>query len=160
AAVGHFASWRRVELIGKQPRVWESLPSQIIGVVPDFSIGSVRDAIEPTVYYIDPSLADDLILRLEGHAIVPTMRAVEELWAKRPAGVPLQGMFLNQYIDDLYADIRKQSILFSAFTGVAVVIAALGLLGLGVFTTERRTREIGLRKVMGASRWDILRFLS
>ncbi|HTD11649.1 MAG TPA: FtsX-like permease family protein [Steroidobacteraceae bacterium] len=53
----------------------------------------------------------------------------------------------------------QQSALFSAFAAVVLVIAALGLLGLAVFTAERRTREIGLRKVMGAGRWDILRFL-
>jgi putative ABC transport system permease protein len=158
-AVGHFAVWSRLELIGKVPRVWDSLSSQIIGVVPDFSIGSLRDVIEPTVYYIDPSLADDLILTLEGHNMAQTMRAVRELWAKHSRMVPLEGMFFSQYVNDLYADILRQSTLFSAFSGVAVVIAALGLLGLAVFTAERRTREIGLRKVMGASRWDILRFL-
>jgi putative ABC transport system permease protein len=159
AAVGHFARWSRVEVIGKQPRIRDGLSSEIVGVVPDFSIGSVRDAIEPTVYYIDPSLADDLVLRLDGQAIGPTLQAVAALWAKRPVAIPLQGVFLNRYINDLYSDIRKQSTLFAAFSAVAVVIAALGLLGLAVFTTERRTREIGLRKVMGASRWDILRFL-
>jgi putative ABC transport system permease protein len=63
-------------------------------------------------------------------------------------------------VNDLYADIQKQSSIFSAFSGVAVVVATLGLLGLAVFTAERRTREIGLRKVMGASRRDILRFLA
>jgi putative ABC transport system permease protein len=68
-------------------------------------------------------------------------------------------LFLSQRVNDLYADIQRQSAIFSVFAGVAVVIASLGLLGLAVFTAERRTREIGLRKVMGASRWDILRFL-
>jgi putative ABC transport system permease protein len=68
-------------------------------------------------------------------------------------------MFLSQYVNDLYADIQRQSTIFSAFAAVALVVAALGLLGLAVFTAERQTREIGLRKVMGASRWDILRLL-
>jgi putative ABC transport system permease protein len=159
AAVGHFASWNRIELIDKVPRGFDNLSSQIIGVVPDFSIGSVRDVIEPTVYYIDPSLADDLILTLDGHAIAQTLRAVRELWAKHSEMVPLEGVFMSQYVNDLYANILRQLTLFSAFSAVAVVIAALGLLGLAMFTAERRTREIGLRKVMGASRADILRFL-
>jgi putative ABC transport system permease protein len=159
AAVGQFALWSRMELIGNELRVWDTLGSQIIGVVPDFSIGSVRDVIEPTAYYIDPSLADDLILTLDGDAIAQTMRAFTELWAKRPGMGPLEGRFLSQYVSELYADILRQSTLFSAFSGVAVVIAALGLLGLAVFTSERRTREIGLRKSMGASRWDILLLL-
>jgi putative ABC transport system permease protein len=159
AAVGQFAIWNRIELIDKVPRGFDSLSSQIIGVVPDFSIGSVRDAIAPTVYYIDPPLADDLILTLDGHAIAQTMRAVTELWARHSETAPLDGMFLSQYVNDLYANILRQLTLFSAFSGVAVIIAALGLLGLAMFTAERRTREIGLRKVMGASRRDILFFL-
>jgi putative ABC transport system permease protein len=62
-------------------------------------------------------------------------------------------------LDALYIDIRRQSQLFAAFAGVAIVVAALGLLGLAVFAAERQTREIGVRKCMGASRGDILRFI-
>jgi putative ABC transport system permease protein len=62
-------------------------------------------------------------------------------------------------VNSPYSDIQRQSAIFSAFSAVAVAIGSLGLLGLAVFTAERRTREIGLRKVMGASRWDILRLL-
>ena len=80
------------------------------------------------------------------------------LWA-RTLDKPFDGSFLSERVNELYADIQRQSKLFSVFSAVAVVSAALGLLGLAIFTAERRTREIGLRKVMGASRWDILRFL-
>jgi putative ABC transport system permease protein len=160
AAVGHFASWRRIELMDGELRGWESLSSQIVGVVPDFSIGSVRDVIEPTAYYIDPSLANDLLIELNGEAIGRTMAAVRDLWTKHSARVPFEGTFLSQYVNDLYVDVLRQGTLFRAFSAVAVVIAALGLLGLAVFTTERRAREIGMRKAMGAGRWDILLFLS
>jgi putative ABC transport system permease protein len=91
--------------------------------------------------------------------IPETMRAVKALWVQLQAPAPFDGVFLNQYVNDLYADIQRESAIFSAFSAVAVAIGSLGLLGLAVFTAERRTREIGLRKVMGASRWDILRFL-
>jgi putative ABC transport system permease protein len=87
------------------------------------------------------------------------MRTVKILWEKQPGAGPFDGMFRSQYVNDIYADIQRQSALFSVFSAVAMVVAALGLLGLAVFTAERRTREIGLRKVMGASRSDILRFL-
>jgi putative ABC transport system permease protein len=98
------------------------------------------------------------VLKLDGHAIPETMRAVKALWEKSQQS-PFNGLFLSQRVNELYADIQRQSTIFSIFSGVAVVIASLGLLGLAVFTAERRTREIGLRKVMGASRWDILRLL-
>jgi putative ABC transport system permease protein len=83
---------------------------------------------------------------------------VQALWSKTDDS-PLDGLFLSQRVNELYADIKRESVIFSIFSGVAVAIAALGLLGLAVFTAERRTREIGLRKAMGASRWDILRFM-
>jgi putative ABC transport system permease protein len=158
-AVGQFASWGRIEVIDHQPRGFGPASSRIIGVVPDFSIGSVRDLVEPTIYYVDPSLANDLILSLDGHGMAQTVRAVGALWAKRSESVPLEGRFLSQYVNELYADVVRQATLFAAFSGVAVVVASLGLLGLAIFTAERRTREIGLRKAMGASRWDILCFL-
>jgi len=158
AAVNEYKRWSRVVPKGSGGQLSDSRSSQIIGVVPDFSVGSVRDVIEPTVYYIDPSRYWMTVLKLEGHAIPETMRAVKALW-EQTQGSPFSGLFLNQRVNDLYADIQRQSAIFFVFAGVAVMIASLGLLGLAVFTAERRTREIGLRKVMGASRWDILRLL-
>jgi putative ABC transport system permease protein len=160
AAVNQFRRWERI--VGNSEN-FAFLPresSQIIGVVPDFSVGSVRDVIEPTAYYIDPSMTYFLLLKLDGAHIPETMRAVRALWAQQGAPRPFAGLFLSQYVNDVHADIQRQSTIFTIFSAVAVVIAALGLLGLAVFTAERRTREIGLRKVMGASRWDILRFLA
>jgi putative ABC transport system permease protein len=72
----------------------------------------------------------------------------------------IEGRFLNQMMNELYADIQRQAQLFAGFSIIAIVVAALGLLGLAFFTAERRTREIGVRKCMGASRMDILRFIS
>jgi putative ABC transport system permease protein len=151
AAVNQYKVWNRL---------WskDSQSSQIIAVVPDFSVGSVRDVIEPTAYYIEPRRVSITVLKLDGRAIPETLGAVKALW-EQTQDSPFNGLFLSQRVNDLYADIQRQSAIFSVFAGVAVAIASLGLLGLAVFTAERRTREIGLRKVMGASRWDILRLL-
>ncbi len=139
--------------------ILEPQASRIVGVVPDLIVGSVRNPIEPTVYYIDPSMVFVLMLKLEGRSIPDTMPRIEAAWKTLFEGRPLPGQFLSQVLDDLYLDIRRQTSLFSAFSAVAIVVAALGLLGLAVYTAERRTREIGLRKAMGASRADILRFI-
>jgi hypothetical protein len=136
----------------------EPQPSEVVGIVPDFTIGSVRNAIEPSVYYIQPQAAS-LVLKLDGKGIPETMRALEARWKKVSRGSPFSGRFMSQIMSDLYADIQRQTKLFAAFSAVAIVVASLGLLGLAVFTAERRTHEIGLRKVMGASRSDILRFI-
>jgi putative ABC transport system permease protein len=151
AAVNQYRVWNRLWLK-------DSRSSRIVGVVPDFSVGSVRDVIEPTAYFIEPSRGSISVLQLNGRAIPETMRAVKALW-EQTQNSPFDGLFLSQRVNELYADIQRQSAIFSVFAGVAVAIASLGLLGLAVFTAERRTREIGLRKVMGASRWDILRLL-
>jgi putative ABC transport system permease protein len=160
AAIGQYRRWTRPEIVDSSARMTDGASSQIVGVVADFSIGSARDVIEPTAYYVDPRLASfALILELTGSQVPETLRTISELWARQDSSGPFEGMFLSQYLEDLYADIVRQSKIFSAFSAVAVVIAALGLLGLAVFNAERQTKEIGLRKVMGASRLDILRFL-
>jgi putative ABC transport system permease protein len=158
AAVNQYRLWSRIVINGTEVTLSETRSSQIIGVVPDFSVGSVRNVIEPTAYYVEPGRFWMSVLKLDGHTIPETTRAVKALW-EHSQGSQLNGLFLNQRVNELYADIQRQSAIFSVFAGVAVVVASLGLLGLAVFTAARRTREIGLRKVMGASRWDILRLL-
>jgi putative ABC transport system permease protein len=158
-ALGKTHYWLRLGPTADGRGPLEAQPSAVVGIVPDFTIGSVRKAIEPTVYYIQPQASFALVLKLDGQRIPETMRALEAEWKKAASGGPLIGQFMSQIINDRYADIQRQTRLFAAFSAVAIVIASLGLLGLAVFTAERRTREIGLRKVMGASRSDILRFI-
>jgi putative ABC transport system permease protein len=159
-AVGQYRRWSRRVYEAGGPKQFDPQASKIVGVIPDFSLGSVRDRIEPMGYYIDPADSFSLFVRLDGSAIPETMRAMEAAWKKATDGRPFGGLFLSQVLNDMYIDIQRQRTLFSAFSLVAIVVAALGLLGLAVFTAERRTREIGVRKVMGASRMDILRFIS
>ena len=158
-ALGKTQNWHRLMPINGNTISPEAQPSQVVGIVPDFSIGSVRNAIEPTVYYILPQASFALVLKLDGQKIPETMRALEVEWKKAASGGPMIGQFMSQILNERYADIQRQTTLFAAFSAAAIVIASLGLLGLAVFTAERRTREIGLRKVMGASRTDILRFI-
>ena len=158
-ALGKTHYWRRLAPRNGTVEPLEPQPSEVVGIVPDFTIGSVRNAIEPSVYYIQPQASFALVLKLDGQTIPETMRALEAEWKKAASGGPLIGQFMSQIINERYADIQRQTRLFAAFSAVAIVVASLGLLGLAVFTAERRTREIGLRKVMGASRSDILRFI-
>lgn len=160
AAIGQSRSWGRIQFSRNKVNMVGPMSSEIVGVVPDFSIGSVRDVIEPTVYYVDPRLFYSLVLKLDGKTIPETLRALRDSWSRYDAMHPFDGIFLSQHLNALYADIRRQSTIFSAFCGVAIAIAALGLLGLAISTAERRTKEIGLRKVLGAKRVDILQFLA
>jgi putative ABC transport system permease protein len=160
-AVGKTRFWSRQGMLKGQYGFLDSQSSQIVGVVPDFTVGSIRTLIEPTAYYIDPQMSFVLVMKLDGKAIPETLRAIDAAWKKTTGGGPMVGgQFLNQIMNDTYADILRQSSLFAAFSAVAIIVAALGLLGLAVYAAERRTREIGVRKCMGASRLDILRFIS
>ncbi len=158
AAIGQYKIWTRILFTWKGLTGTPPQNSQIVGVVPDFAFGSVRNVIEPTIYYIDPGQNSFFVVKMDGQRIPEALRGVRALWSKTDDS-PLDGLFLSQRVNELYADIKRESVIFSISSGVAVAIAALGLLGLAVFTAERRTREIGLRKAMGASRWDILRFM-
>jgi putative ABC transport system permease protein len=161
-ALGKTRYWSRVEVSrGGNISILDAQPSQIVGIVPDFVVGSIRDAIEPTAYFIEPAMASTLMLKLDGKSIPETMRALQAAWRQSNNGRigAFPGQFMTERINDLYADIRRQTRLFAGFSTVAIVVASLGLLGLTVFAAQRSTREIGLRKVMGASRSDILRVI-
>lgn len=160
-AVGKSVRWSRSGIManGQYGRT-EPLPSQIVGVVPDFTVGTIRSLIQPSVYYIDPQTSFVLVLKLDGPKIPEALRGIQEAWKQASGGRPMvAAKFVSQMLDEQYADIQRQTTLFAAFSVVAIIVAALGLLGLAIHTAERRTREIGVRKCMGASRMDILRFI-
>ncbi|WP_129648805.1 ABC transporter permease [Peristeroidobacter agariperforans] len=157
-AVGTFARWQRLSVIDGRLQFRGQSSSKIAAVVPDFSIGSVRDVVGPTAYYIDPTVFSRMVFRFDGGSVQQSLESVRDLWEKHSSS-PFQGMFLDQFVNALYEDVLTQSAIFTWFSAVAIVLAALGLLGLAIFTAERRTKEIGLRKVMGARRTDILLFL-
>src|SRR5258707_13940356 len=79
------------------------------------------------------------------------MRSVEKVWKEVLPDNPMEYIFLDQDLDSQYQADKKRSQIFTAFSGLTIVIACLGLLGLAAYTTEQRTKEIGIRKVIGAS---------
>lgn len=157
-AVGQAQRWTRK---GPRDEIKDArrASSEIVGVVPDFSLGNVRDAVEPTAYVVDPAWMEFMVLRLDGTAIPETMQAINTLWAAHGNLRAPEGAFLSRYVEAFYADLRQQSTLFVIFSSVALSTAVLGLFGLAAFTAAQRTREIGIRKAMGATRGDILRLL-
>jgi putative ABC transport system permease protein len=129
-------------------------------VVPDFAHDSVRVPIEPVLYDDTSPYFDQLSVKLWGPRVPETLEAIDHLWQEMaPLPAPITRWFYDQYTRALYDDLERQSTLFSAFAAIALLLSGLGLLGLAAFTIERRTREIGLRKAMGASTGDIVRLL-
>jgi putative ABC transport system permease protein len=132
---------------------------EIVGVVPDYAEASVREVIPPTIYRFNPHEYRLLSVKLRGQNLPENLRAIDQLWKQLGDPKPIYRVFVNQRVQQLYLDITRQSQLFSAFAIIALCIACLGLFGLSAFTAERRTKEIGIRKAMGASTGDVMRLL-
>ncbi len=131
----------------------------IIGVVADFHFRSVHDPIPPAMFFIDRGAFSDVLVRLRPGDVQKTLVEVDRVWRDMFPNRPIRREFLDTRIQGLYEREAKTSQMFAAFSGLAILIACLGLFGLASFTAERRTKEIGLRKVLGASVPDIVRLL-
>ncbi len=133
---------------------------KIIGVVKDFHFSSFHKKIEPLVI-LQPIAKQNtrlqlLSIRLKPGNLQNSIASVKNIWEKTAPTSPFNFYFLDQYIDNLYRTEQRTAILLSYFSFLAILIACLGLYGLTLFMTETRTKEIGVRKVLGASVKDII----
>ena len=133
--------------------------SEVIGVVRDFSLISVRQEIPPSFYLIHPAQFKFLNVKLENQYIPETLAAIERVWRQIGEPRPIDQQFLQERLQNQNLDIIRQSEVFGIFASVALFVTVLGLFGLTTFTAESRTKEIGIRKALGASRLDIYRLL-
>ncbi len=131
----------------------------VIGVVEDFQFGSVRAPRPPTVFLAEPSSASVLVVRVEAGALPAILERIDALWKEAYPTIPVTREFLDGEVAELYEAERRQAAVLGAFAMLAILVACLGLFGLAAFQAERRTREIGLRKVLGASIADVVRLL-
>jgi putative ABC transport system permease protein len=130
--------------------------ARIIGVVEDFQIGSVRAAIPPAVFFVDEPQAVLLSLKLDGRATPEALEAIDRAWKELGGAGPLARIFFEQTAQNMYLDLRRQTQVISAFAGIAIFIAVLGLIGLAAHTAVSRTKEIGIRKAVGGGRLEIV----
>ena len=137
------------------------IETTVVGVVPDLYLRSVRMAVTPMAYYVRSEVHghDKLTVHVAPGQLGETKRAIEAIWSRIAPTVPIRMTFVDEDLDKQYeADVQRGQI-FAGFAVFAVVIACLGLFGLAAFSAERRTKEIGMRKVLGASVLDIVRLL-
>jgi putative ABC transport system permease protein len=157
-AVGKLVDWTRLStaLGGSAP---PARSSRVVGVVPDFTFASIRRRVPPSIYYVDPAGSSLLLMKLKGRAIPETLANVRQLWTETGHDGPAGYVFESAMMDDLYHDVVVQGVIIAVCAGLAIALAGIGLFSLAAFTTERRTKEIGVRKVMGARTVDIVRLL-
>jgi putative ABC transport system permease protein len=135
----------------------------IIGIVKDFNFESLHSAIAPLVIMSaesDRGFQGTILVRLEKGNVAETMERIENVWKQIVPGAPFDYYFLDENLDTLYASESRSGELMLMFTIIAIVIACVGLFGLSAYTAHQRTKEIGVRKVLGASFGSILSLLS
>ena len=161
--------WTPEVAVGKWLELTGGVPSQrgpVIGVVEDVYLESVRTAIKPMIYLVPPEGDAGLFgfqqasLKLTGADLAETLAFIEAKWAEVVPGQPMQRRFLEEDFDALYRGEERQFVLLTVFSLLAISIACLGLFGLASYATERRTKEIGVRKAVGGSVLDIVRLLT
>jgi putative ABC transport system permease protein len=128
---------------------------RVIGVVPDFPLGSVRNPVPASLFIIDPEMFNVLNIKLSGANLGETLRRLDAVWQEFVPERPMNRVFLDDRIAGLYLDVTREGWMFATFAGFAVAIGCLGLIGLSAYTAERRTKEIGIRKALGASTVDV-----
>ena len=132
---------------------------QIIGVIPDIYFRSIKFSVRPSVYMLNPERFRVASLVFNTRDLTQLRSDVERVWKQHVPQKPIEVKFLSEMIAAQYQSEATEAKLFTAFSMLAIVIACLGLYGLAAFTAQRRTMEIGLRKVMGAEVRDIVTLL-
>lgn len=135
-------------------------PGPVMGVVNDFHFQSLHHAIGPLVFEFNPDDYQYLLVKVKGENFSETIRFIQSKWETVAGGIPFDYLFLDQEYDNLYKGEKRSGTLFVVFSIVAVIVSLLGLFGLSSFAVERRTKEIGLRKIMGAGTPGILLMIS
>ena len=137
----------------------DTVKSRVVGVVADYHFSSLKDAIEPLIISMHPRQRM-FAIRVTASGIQKTLTIIEDHWRALSPGFPMEFSFLDETFYKLYRQEQRESELFRIFAFIANSIACLGLLGLAAFSSEQRTKEIGIRKVLGASIPNVLFMLS
>jgi len=144
---------RIITFNGDQP-----VSMQVIGVMKDFNFESIKMPIRPLILH-KADFRQTMYIRYTDN-VENVIADVEEKWSGLALAEPLEYSFLDQDFDNLFREEQRLGSVFTIFTAIAISIACLGLFGLASFIAEQRTKEIGVRKVMGASVWNITNSMS
>ncbi len=135
--------------VGKYILLFNSIRLEVIGVVKDFNLNSLRDAIRPVAIRIG-NFDSRLVIKYDPAKVEETMKFINNAW-KEVTSEPIYITFLDEKINQMYNEEYRFSKAINFFTIIAIIIAAMGLFGVVLFSTQQRTKEIGIRKILGAS---------
>jgi len=149
------------EPVGKLFSIWER-EGQIIGVVKNFHLNSLRNEIEPLVITMHTNVWNPsfVFLKIKPDNTRETLKSIEKTWNAFAPGFPFNFLFLDEAFENMYQADRRTGTIFKYFTLLAILISCLGIFGLSAFMAEQRTKEIGVRKVLGASLSSIITLIT
>lgn len=147
---------KRVALAGSSVR----RQGRVVGVVEDFHFESLRERIAPMLLFVMPERCRLVTVKIDGRDVPQTLDFLKDRWASYRPQAPFSYTFVDQQFDQLYRAEQRVGSVASAFAGLAVFIACLGLIGLTALMTERRRKEIGIRKALGATVHSVVVLLS
>ena len=123
----------------------------VIGIVRNFNYKNLHEKIKPLFIVIDPNELNFIIIRIKANKVAPALNYIKNSWKKVFPQSPYEYSFYDKHLELLYRSETKLASLFGIFSGLAIVIAFLGLFGLASISTIKKTKEIGIRKILGAS---------
>lgn len=140
--------WTPEQAIGKT--IQKGSPGSVVGVVKNFNFESLHTPVGPLLIFLDTSMVREMYVKIKPEQAASTIAALEKIWQSRVLHRPFDYHFLDEDFSALYKEEQRTAKLFSLFSGLAIALACSGLFALAAFTTVQRTKEIGIRKVLGA----------
>lgn len=138
--------------VGQDLDMWQGeRKGKIIGVVKDFNFGSLHSEIDPMILYVKPNHLNCLLIRAKAGETEAALKSTEQLWKEYAPGFPFRYKFLDQEWEEFYEAEAQRGKVFNTLAVLSIFISCLGLFGLSAFSAERRTKELGIRKVLGAT---------
>ncbi|SEM57263.1 putative ABC transport system permease protein [Mucilaginibacter gossypiicola] len=150
--------WKAEEAVGKHISL-NGRTGEVRGIVQNFNFASLHQEITPIVMFTEDYFGK-ILIKTSGNNIAQTISAVKEKWSAFNPATPFEYHFLDQEFDDMYKAEQRTGSILTAFTLVTIFISCLGLFGLAVFSTRQRVKEVGVRKVLGASVFSIVKLVS
>lgn len=151
--------WSAQEAIGKKMFLGDGRPGEVKGVVRDFNFASLHNAIEPLVLF--PSdWASLMMIKVSANDLPKTISFIQDKWKTLAPHRPFDYHFMDEDFNKLYSSEIRTGKVFNIFSGIAILLACLGLFGLSSFSARQRMKELGIRKVLGASIGNIFILLS
>jgi putative ABC transport system permease protein len=148
-ALANKIGWTPQQAIGRT--ISKGVDGPVVGVVKNFNFSSLHDPIGPLVILLGRDFSRDFMIRIDGNDLQATIGRLEMVWKQRITDRPFNYHFLDEDYNKLYQSEQRSSALFGVAAALAIVLACLGLFGLAAFTTVQRTKEIGIRRVLGAN---------